>query len=140
MAMNLTLKDGTTTYFTASYDEENNWIYSTWEGTVSDEQIVAAVEGLINMVKETQAKSWINDLQENQDSAIFRNAFTKEQREKIANDLYFHGLKNFAQVSKGFVSYLSRQFLKGERLQWFNFRNFATLEEAKAWLKSLETD
>ena len=121
-------------FYYAEYDEKNNWIYASWKGFVTVDDVKAGAEKYLEFMKETGCPHLLNDNSELTGPWDGAN-------EWIANDwtprALAAGLKNFAHiVSPNVFGEISAKNMevKLEKMG-FTMKTFKQSSEAANWLK-----
>lgn len=118
------------------YDEENKWIYATWDGYADLEAIKSWGKSYLKMVKETGCPYFLND--DSKSSGPWTNALEWIESFLIPNAIE-NGVRFYAHVlSESAFAALSSQELNSKIADIFEIGSFNNADDAKKWLKEMQ--
>ena len=120
-------------------DKENNWLYLNWIGYISDENGRNATKLFLELLREHQCTSVLNDNREVCGPWGGGEAGSKWLQETVFPAAAALGLKYMAHImAPGIASALMAQDLHQRINGTLTMQLFGNEEKAKAWLKSVQ--
>ena len=126
-------------FFRWELDKENNWLYLNWIGYISDENGRNATKLFLELLREHQCTSVLNDNREVCGPWGGGEAGSKWLQETVFPAAAALGLKYMAHImAPGIASALMAQDLHQRITGTLTMQLFGNEEKAKAWLKSVQ--
>jgi hypothetical protein len=121
-------------YYTAEYDQQNDWVYGNWIGYVTIDEVKEAANTYLSILQETRCPHLLNNNRQLLGTWDKANEWIEKEwtPKALAN-----GLKNFAHVvSPSIFAELSAKNLE-VRVEniGFTMRTFKESSDAATWLK-----
>ena len=123
-------------FFRWELDKENNWLYLNWIGYISDENGRNATKLFLELLREHQCTSVLNDNREVCGPWGGGEAGSKWLQETVFPAAAALGLKYMAHIlAPNIAAALSSQDLHRRVDGHFEMRIFGEMEKGKAWLR-----